>query len=73
MIKKHNMSRVSLKDITIILLEHRIEILKWLEAKQGAENKGTENKGAENKGAENKKNVMFEERSKTPENWENMD
>jgi hypothetical protein len=78
MIKKHNMSRVSLKDITIILLEHRIEILKWLEAKKGAENKGAENKGAENKGAENKgaenkKNVMFEERSKTPEDWENMD
>lgn len=63
MIKQHNMSRVSLKDLTIILLEHRIEILKWLEA----------TKSAENKGAENKKNVMFEERSETPENWENID
>jgi len=34
MIKQYNMSRTSLKDLTIILLEHRIEILKWLEEKK---------------------------------------
>jgi hypothetical protein len=82
MIKQYNMSRTSLKDLTIILLEHRIEILKWLEEKKGADNKGANNKGADNKGANNKgvnnkgvnKNiVVFEKGEKTPDDWENMD
>ena len=72
MIKQYNMSRTSLKDLTIILLEHRIEILKWLEEKKGANNKGANNKGANNKGA-NKNIVVFEKREKTPDDWENMD
>lgn len=78
MIHQNKTTNIKMKDMIIILLKNRIEMLKWMEKtkadkQQSDERKEAQQKSAERKRAESKRaEIVIPKKNSTPDNWEQL-